>query len=185
MIQLSELPVWVQSLLAWLGTGATLTAVAGIIAALIKLHAARKESKSVNTVQISLMQKMVDKLSDTKDLAEQVGSAVNKMSEALAYFEQVAIKQKQANTALANFVLECFNRSNLKPEAKAELQVLANQLFYDDNSAVIEELKNAKLAAETVAADAMNKVAELQQELEIEKQKLTIAQENVKASRRL
>ena len=52
MTILSELPLWVQSLISWISTGSNIAALIGIIAALIKLGTAGKESKSVTTIQV-------------------------------------------------------------------------------------------------------------------------------------
>ena len=185
MTILSELPLWVQSLISWISTGSNIAALIGIIAALIKLGTAGKESKSVTTIQVGLLQTMVDKLSDTKTLASGVQDVSSQVSNVLSQFEAALASQKQANANLATFVMECFNKSNLSDEAKSELKFIADKIFYDDNLAVIEALKQAKITADTATADAVKRVTELEAELAAEKEKLAIAQENVKSNRRL
>lgn len=182
---LSELPNWVQSLIMWLSTGSNIAALFGIIAALIKLGAANKESKSVTNLQINLLQQMITKLSDTRELASAVQSVSAQVSDALSYFEKGLAEQQQANANLATFIMECFSRSNLSDETKAELKIMADKIFYNDNMAVIEKLKQAKLEADAAVAAGAAHIAELEMELAEQKQKLITAQENVRANRRL
>lgn len=184
-VLLPELPAWAQSLLTWLLTGSNILTVLGVIAALFKINTNSKESKSVTTTQIGLLTTMTDKLADTRQLAGTVQTVSNQVSEALTFFEKALTQQRQSNAALATFVMECFNRSNLSDEAKTELQVMANKIFYDDNSAVIDALKQAKAEADSAVAAGLEQIARLEAELEAEKAKLVTAQENTKASRRV
>lgn len=182
---LSELPAWAQELIAWLSTGTNLASLIGVFATLIKLAANSKESKSVTGIQIDLLQTMITKLSDTKDLASNVQAVSNQVSESLTYFEQAMTAQKQSNANLATFVMECFNKSNLSDETKNELKLIADKIFYDDNTAVINALKQAKAEADAAVMDMTIKIAQLQNELDAEKAKLIEAQENTKSSRRV
>lgn len=184
-VLLSELPLWVQELISWITTGSSITALIGIIAALIKLGAAGKESRSVTSVQVNLLQTMVTKLSDTKELATSVQQVASQVSESLVYFEKALASQRQSNANLANFIMECFNKSNLSDEAKADLKVMADKIFYDDNTAVIEALKVAKMEADAALVASAEQIAKLTAELESERARLEKAQENVKANRRL
>lgn len=182
---LFDLPVWAQGFIAWISTGSNIVTLFGVITALIKLNSNNKQNKAITNTQISLLQTMIDKLSDTKNLAENVQVVSAKVSESLTYFEKALTEQRQTSANLAMFVMECFNKSNLSAEAKADLKVLADKIFYNDNTAVIDALKAAKLEADTMAAENAAKVIQLEAELEEQKAKLVKAQENVKASRRV
>lgn len=181
----AQLPAWASQLVGWLLTGTNIASLLGIIAAIIKIGSSSKANKAVTNTQIDLLNRMVDKLSDTKQLAQSVQDATKLMSDSLAYFEKALTDQRQANANLATFVMECFNRSNLSAEAKAELQIMADRIFYDDNTQVIEALKAAKLQADEAVEQGLSRIAELEAELEAERKKLSTAQESVKASRRL
>lgn len=185
MTFLAQLPAWAQDLVTWIMTGTNLATLLGMITTLFRLSAVRKENQSVTSVQIELLTKMTDKLSDTKDLASGVQQVSGQVSEALTLFEKSITLQKQSNANLAAFIMECFDRSNLNDEAKADLKIIADKLFYDDNTAVIEALKEAKLQADAAALQAAERVAELERELAEQKNKLSRAQENTRASRRV
>lgn len=182
---ISGLPTWAQEVVAWSMTGAGIITLIGIITALVKLRTARKESKAVNSTQVTLLETMVGKLSNTKDLAQNVCEMSQKVAESLTYFEKALNAQKQSNANLAVFIMECFNKSNLSAKAKTDLKVLADKIFYDDNAAVIDVLKQAKLDADTAAAASAREVEELKTELAKQTEKLAKAQENVKTNRRI
>lgn len=184
-VLLSELPIWVKELIAWITTGTNIAGLAGIIAALIKLGTARKETKFVTDVQVNLLQIMVTKLSDIKSLSDNVQSVSGQVAESLAYFEKAIESQRQANANFANFMMECFNKSNLTDEAKADLKLMADKIFYNDNTALVDALKTANAQANAAVIEGNKKIAQLQSELEAEKAKLIQAQENVKSNRRL
>lgn len=182
---ISFLPVWAQEAFAWVLTGSNLVTILGLIAALFKISGIKKQNNSVSNTQIGLLQTMTDKLSDTRNLAGIVQSAVSEIGKAIEVVTSALDEQRTANANLAMFIMECFNKSNLSAEAKAELQVMADKIFFNDNSKVIEVLKDAKVKADAATADALLKIDELQKELEAERAKLALAQENVKTNRRV
>ena len=85
-VLLSELPTWIQELITWITTGTNIAGLAGIIAALVKLSAVRKENRSITNIQVDLLQNMVTKLSDTKSLSDNVQNVSSQVTESLAYF---------------------------------------------------------------------------------------------------
>lgn len=182
---ISELPVWVQDIIAWFSVGSNLVSLCGIFGAFIRLGAASKNSKAVTNVQIDLLQTMISKLSDTRNLAENVQTVSKQIGDCMTQFEQALIAQKQSNANLAAFVMECFNRSNLTDEAKSELRLMADKIFYDDNTALIDALKRAKAEADAAVIEGQKQIEQLEANLADEKEKLVKAQENTKANRRL
>lgn len=182
---LSGLPDWAQAILAWLSTGSNIASLLAVIAALVKLGGIKSENRSITNMQIDLLNKMVGKLDDTSTLAGNVQSVSEQMAESLSFFENAISTQKQSNANLATFVMECFSRSNLRDEDKADLKILADKIFYDDNTQVIEALKQAKLAADNALSDCKAEIAQLKADLEAEKLKLQQAQENTKVNRRV
>ena len=181
----ANLPAWASEAIAWITTSSNIITVISIIVAVIKLKTSSNEAKTTATAQINLLEIMTNKLSDTKDLSEKVGAVLSGVTDALACFEKAIDMQKQSNANLANFVMECFNKSNLTDEAKADLKIIADKIFYDDNNALIEALKQAKLEAELASVESEKMVEELKAELEIQKEKLAKAQENIKTNRRV
>lgn len=181
----ANLPTWANEAIAWITTGSNIITVIGIIVAIIKLKTSSNEAKATTMAQINLLEVMTSKLSDTKDLSANVGAVLSRVTDALAYFEKAIDAQKQSNANLANFVMECFNKSNLTDEAKADLKIIADKIFYDDNNSLIDALKQAKLEAEREVIESKKKVEELETELAVKKEKLIQAQENIKTNRRV
>lgn len=182
---LTQLPSWAQQIIGWFLTGTNIASFFGIIAALIKIGGNRKVTSSITNMQIGLLNTMVDKLSDTKQLATNVQSVSEQIAVALTVFKKSIDAQREANANLAAFVMACFNESNLSAESKAKLQVMADKIFYNDNTQVIEALTTAKAKADEAVADGLLKIEELEKKLEIEQQKLAVAQENIKENRRV
>ena len=182
---LLQLPEWAQVIIGWFLTGTNIASFFGVVAALVKISATRKDNVSITTTQIGLLNGMVDKLSDTKRLAENVQCVSKQMSDAVLVFENAVAMQREANASLAAFVMACFNESNLSTESKTKLQVMADKIFYNDNTQVIEALKNAKANADAAVADGLKRIDELTKELEEQKLKLAHAQENTKENRRV
>lgn len=182
---LTRLPIWAQEIITWFLTGTNIASFFGIIAALVKIGGNHKSNAAITTTQIGLLNTMIEKLSDTKQLATQVQSVSEQIASALKAFQDSIIMQRDANANLAAFVMACFNESNLSADAKAKLQVMADKIFYNDNTQVIEALKTAKANADVAVAEGLLKIDQLQKELETERQKLTVAQENVKENRRV
>lgn len=180
----SSLPTWVQELYTWVTTGFSITTFLGVVVAVFKVTAANKNSKEISSVQVTLLETITDKLSDIKNLAIIISGISDKVTDALAYFENAISVQKQANMDLANFVMACFDKSNLSPETKAELKLLADTLFYNDSS-IIDTLKQANIEASNAILEKAKRIEELENKLAKEKQKLVIAQENTKSNRRL
>ena len=182
---LTQLPNWAQQIIGWFLTGTNIASFFGVIATLIKIGGNRKVTASITNTQIGLLNTMVDKLSDTKQLATNVQNVSEQIATALTVFQEAISAQREANANLAAFVMACFNESNLSAESKAKLQVMADKIFYDDNTQVIEALKAAKAKADEAVTEGLLKIEELEKELEAERQKLVVAQENVKESRRV
>lgn len=182
---ISQLPSWAQGALAWVLTGSNLVTIFGLITALFRLNSIKKQNKAVGNTQITLLTTMIEKLSDTKNLAMTVQGVSDQIGKALTAMETAMNEQRVANANLALFVMECFNKSNLSDEAKADLKIMADKIFFNDNSKLIEVLKKAKAEADSATTTARNEVERLTRELELEKAKLVTAQENVKENRRV
>ena len=182
---ISSLPDWVQALIAWLSTGGNLVTMAGVITALIKLSTTGKQAKLLNKQQADFYDTLTTKLVDTKTLVSEVMTIGKQVGCAVKLIEESISAQKQSNANLAKFVMECFNKSNLTPEAKAELRIIADEIFYDNNTEVVEALKKAKVEADTVAENLQTRVIELENQLAEQKTKLAKAQENVRINRRV
>ena len=180
-----QLPASAAEFLGWLLTGTNIVTFLGIIAALIKIGNNRKINTNVTNAQIGLLTTMADKVGDIKELAVNVQNVSGQVTESLKFFEDAIAMQTQANANLATFVMECFNRSNLSTEAKAELQVLADKIFYNDNTKVIESLKVAKVNADNAVAAGLEQIKILEAQLAEANRKLELAQENVKENRRV
>lgn len=185
MLLTIKLPNWATTSIDIVTILGVITAVIGVITALVKLSGARKANANLSNTQISLLGTMTEKLSDTRDLAEQVRNSNNQMQQALQAFETGLIKQREDNMKLASFVLECFNKSNLKEDTKLELKLFADKLFYDNNEQIIENLKVEQEKANSAISAGLDKIAELENKLQKERDKVTIAQENLKESRRV
>lgn len=182
---MTNLPEWAQAVIMWLSTGSNLATLIGLISVLFKQSANNKHSKLLNNMQIDIMQKISDKLSDTRDLASSVQGVLEQTKNMTSMFEAAITAQKDSNAKLAAFVMECFNESNLSDEAKSRLHLFADKVFYDNNTQLIEALHEANAAAEIALTETRNKLEETQAELEAEHAKLVIAQENTKANRRV
>lgn len=180
-----ELPEWLT-----VGTlGTVLSSIVLMIINMIKSAATNKLNKSASTEQTGILAIIVEKLGDAKstltNVTVEVEQILSQVQEALQGFKDGLNNQQNANMNLAKFILECFNQSNLSDEKKAKLQVLCDQIFYADNTSLIEALKAAKLAAEQAQARAENTVLELKKELVTANQKLEEQQAPVKKSRRI
>lgn len=180
-----ELPEWLT-----VGTlGTVLSSIVLMIINMIKSAATNKLNKSASTEQTGILAVIVEKLGDAKstltNVTVEVEQILSQVQEALQGFKDGLNNQQNANMNLAKFILECFNQSNLSDEKKAKLQVLCDQIFYADNTSLIEALKAAKLAAEQAQARAENTVLELKKELVTANQKLEEQQAPVKKSRRI
>lgn len=182
---ITNLPEWAQSVIMWLSTGSNLATLIGLFSVLFKQSANNKHARILNNMQIDIMQKISDKLSDTRDLAGSVQGVLEQTKAMTSMFEAALTAQKDSNAKLATFVMECFNESNLTDEAKSRLRLLADKVFYDSNTQLIEALHKANTDTELALQETKEKLAETQAELEAEHSKLITAQENTKASRRV
>lgn len=181
----TQLPPWLQEFFVWLSTGTNLATLVTAAVSIFKIGSLKNQNKNVGDAQINLLGKMTEKLADTKDLASLVDTAVSQTKDCLSVMQSAVEGQRLANANLALFVMECFNKSNLSDEAKAELRVMADKIFFEDNTKAIEALESINSAAETALTEARAKIAELTAQLEEEHNKLILAQENVKATRRV
>jgi hypothetical protein len=162
-----------------------LLTIVAFITALIKLKAAKKNSDISSTTQIDLLSTMTDKLgtySDTITLIQDLLTKVENMASSTAETLDDAYEN---NMKLANFVLECFNCSNLSDENKAKLQLLYSQLYYKDNTKLTENLKASKDAAEQLLTEKADEIEKLKATLAETSAKLEAIQSTVKKSRRI
>jgi hypothetical protein len=160
----------------------TLIAFAG---ALIKLKAAKKNSETSAAAQIDLLSTMTEKLGTYSDVITLIQQLLDKVSTVTADVTAAITASNESNVNLANFVLECFNSSNLSDETKAKLQLLCDQLFYKDNSQLAENLKASKDAAEKLLTEKSEEIDKLKTTLAETTAKLEAVQSTVKKSRRI
>lgn len=182
---LSQLPPWVQELITWLFTGTNLISLAGVVTTLFKVGGMQSQNKALSGTQIELLQTMTAKLADTRNLADAVNAVLEQSKSALLSIKTAMEEQRLANANLAMFVMECFNKSNLTDEAKSELRVMADKIFFNDNTKALQALEEANVAATAELAEAKAKITELEEQVKTEHDKLVVAQENVKSSRRI
>lgn len=144
----------------WFATGtfggSIIAAVSAIVCAMIS-KGGNKKSAEQNTALTGILTKVLDKTSEVKKLTSEVTNQANVVVETMtgaveAFVKGLADNQAQ-NLNVAAFILECFNQSNLSDEKKAKLQVLFDQMFCTDNEALVAQLTEAKMAAETALAE--------------------------------
>ena len=182
---LFELPNWAQYLVISVAAGILVLVLLISIITLVKVSKAESTSETLTTKEIELLGNMSDKLSDTKSLNSTVQSVSGKVSDSLELFEMALTLQKESNANLASFIMECFNKSNLTDEAKAELHLIADKIFYGDNSALVEALKQAKLQAENAVAAGKDELQKVKEQLAERTKQLARVQENTKSNRRI
>lgn len=180
-----QLPEWLT-----VGTLATtLGSLVALITGFIRSSGTNKLTKSMNSEQLGVLTKIVDKVADFKEttgeVVDKVSEVIKKVDDSLAQFKEGLNNQTNANINLASFILECFKESNLSTDKKAKLQVLCDQLFYTDHTQLVDKLREAKSALEDELVAAKKKEEELQKQLKEEQDKLAEQQAVVKKSRRI
>lgn len=180
-----ELPEWLT-----VGTlGTVLTSVVLMIISLIKTAATNKLNKATSTSETSILTTIVDNLLALKTSIIEVIDAtkqnLTKIETALTTFKDSLNNQKNMNMNLAKYVYECFNLSNLSPEKKAQLKLLCNQIFYTDNTALIEQLQENKRSLEQQLLNKEKELANVNKNLQETQSKLEEQQTTVKKSRRV
>ena len=181
----SQLPAWVQELFTWLFTGTNLATTVGVVVSLFKIGSLKSQSNNLGNAQIDLLSTMTAKLSDTRNLADSVNNVLEQCKTAFSAVKLAVEEQRIANANLAMFVMECFNKSNLSDEAKTELRVMADKIFFNDNTKALQTLEAENVAISGALVEAKTKITELTAQLEEERNKLIVAQENVKSTRRI
>lgn len=180
-----ELPEWLN-----VGTlGTVLTSVVLMIISLIKTAAINKLNKATSTSETSILTTIVDNLLALKTSIIEVIDAtkqnLTKIETALTTFKDSLNNQKNMNMNLAKYVYECFNLSNLSPEKKAQLKLLCDQIFYTDNTALIEQLQENKRSLEQQLLNKEKELANVNKNLQETQNKLEEQQTTVKKSRRV
>lgn len=180
-----QLPEWLT-----VGTlGTVLASFVTMIVSLIRTSVTNKINKAATEGTTGILGNIVDKLAETKnttlEVIDKVKQALTKIDDALANFKDSINNQANSNMNLAKFVCECFNQSNLSDEKKSKLQLMCDQIFYTDNTTLIESLRSAKQQLEQQLYENQKQMAELNAELETERAKLEEQQAPVKKSRRI
>jgi len=177
-----QLPEWLT-----VGTlGTVLASFVTMIVSLIRTGVTNKINKAATEGTTGILgNKLAETKNTTLEVIDKVKEALTKIDDALANFKDSINNQTNSNMNLAKFVCECFNQSNLSDEKKSKLQLMCDQIFYTDNTTLIESLRAAKQQLEQQLYENQKQMAELNAELEIEKAKLEEQQTPVKKSRRI
>lgn len=180
-----ELPEWLN-----VGTlGTVLTSVVLMIISLIKTAAANKINSATAKSETSILTTIVDNLLNLKNSITEVIEATKqnlaKIETALTTFKDSLNNQKNMNMNLAKYVYECFNLSNLSSEKKAQLKLMCDQIFYTDNTTLIEQLQDNKRKLEQQLLDKEKELANVNKNLQETQSKLEEQQTTVKKSRRV
>lgn len=180
-----ELPEWLN-----VGTlGTVLTSVVLMIISLIKTAATNKINSATAKSETSILTTIVDNLLNLKNSITEVIEATKqnlaKIETALTTFKDSLNNQKNMNMNLAKYVYECFNLSNLSSEKKAQLKLMCDQIFYTDNTALIEQLQDNKRKLEQQLLDKEKELANVNKNLQETQSKLEEQQTTVKKSRRV
>lgn len=180
-----ELPEWLN-----VGTlGTVLTSVVLMIISLIKTAAANKINSATAKSETSILTTIVDNLLNLKNSITEVIEATKqnlaKIETALTTFKDSLNNQKNMNMNLAKYVYECFNLSNLSSEKKAQLKLMCDQIFYTDNTTLIEQLQDNKRELEQQLLDKEKELANVNKNLQETQSKLEEQQTTVKKSRRV
>ena len=180
-----ELPEWLN-----VGTlGTVLTSVVLMIISLIKTAATNKINSATAKSETSILTTIVDNLLNLKNSITEVIEATKqnlaKIETALTTFKDSLNNQKNMNMNLAKYVYECFNLSNLSSEKKAQLKLMCDQIFYTDNTTLIEQLQDNKRELEQQLLDKEKELANVNKNLQETQSKLEEQQTTVKKSRRV
>lgn len=180
-----ELPEWLN-----VGTlGTVLTSVVLMIISLIKTAATNKINSATAKSETSILTTIVDNLLNLKNSITEVIEATKqnlaKIETALTTFKDSLNNQKNMNMNLAKYVYECFNLSNLSSEKKAQLKLMCDQIFYTDNTTLIEQLQDNKRKLEQQLLDKEKELANVNKNLQETQSKLEEQQTTVKKSRRV
>lgn len=176
-----QLPEWLSA-----GTAsAMLGNIITLVVLIIKQRANRILANNLSERQISLLDTMVNKLSDSKNISNQLDEMNTSIIKLLASLEKGWKDQEMSNVNLALFLNECFQLSNLSDENKLTLKVKCEELFYNNNSSVIETLKSLQLTTEQLLMAKKAEVENLKNEVEKGKELLRNHQKPIKKTRRI
>lgn len=187
----------------WLATGGIgliLTSVVTIIVMLIKQSITSNSDITMRKVlSESTMTQLVGVGTDVKTLLTSASALADNITVLAKSIEPltdmlntVIAANQRSNVNLAEFVLECFNVSNLSDEKKAGLKTLFDKTFFTDNEQLIETLTTAKnnsdkalIAANTLIEQLQATIAKRDEELAQKTTELKIATSPVQKSRRI
>ena len=187
----------------WLATGGIgliLTSVVTIIVMLIKqsitsnsdITTRKVLSESTMTQLVGVGTDVKTLLTSASALADNITVLAKSIEPLTDMLNTVIAANQRSNTNLAEFVLECFNVSNLSDEKKAGLKTLFDKTFFTDNEQLIETLTTAKnnsdkalIAANTLIEQLRATIAKRDEELAQKTTELKIATSPVQKSRRI
>lgn len=187
----------------WLATGGIgliLTSVVTIIVMLIKqsitsnsdITTRKVLSESTMTQLVGVGTDVKTLLTSASALADNITVLAKSIEPLTDMLNTVIAANQRSNTNLAEFVLECFNVSNLSDEKKAGLKTLFDKTFFTDNEQLIETLTTAKnnsdkalIAANTLIEQLQATIAKRDEELAQKTTELKIATSPVQKSRRI
>lgn len=173
----------------WATLGSALTAAVTAIVTAIVNKKGQTISTKQNTALTNMTGGIVDILEGVKNGSDKVIEFAKESSEkidaAIEAFKSGVSESHKQNLAVASFILECFNQSNLSTEKKAKLQLMFDQMFYDSKDELVTKLQEAKAEAESKLEKAEAVNAKLQEDVTALEDKLSTATANTKKSRRI
>lgn len=168
--------------------GSIVAAVAAVICALINRRGTKRvESKSDATIETinNMSTHLMAGEKKNSDMIGVLADASTKIDTALEAFSKGLADSHQQNLSIAAFVLECFNQSNLSDEKKATLQLLFDQMFYENKAELVNKLHADKTGLEADLAKQIELNQAILKELEDTKTQLANATATTKKSRRI
>lgn len=157
----------------WLTAGSTLTIIANLVIIIRTWTQQKSFIKSSNvhkTSELSLLDTMVSKLTDTQNIAKQLNDLLDNVKHMVATFQEAMSNQEITSSNLASYVNECFQAANLSPEIKQKLRLKFDQIYYADNLQIIEKLQEEQAVLESELQERLNQVTLLEEQLAKEKE---------------
>lgn len=172
----------------WLSLGSLFSSVItliGLMAAIIKLNAAKKQNQNTTANLLNLLTNIVKEISDFSQTIVAIQTVISKFESALVDIKLSITNQQTSNMNVATFVNDAFSMSNLSAENKAKLQAEFHKLFDNIDGGYQEKLILAKETAEKHLNEKVEELQKLQELLTATQFKLEQAQTKISKSRRI
>lgn len=172
---------------AWLLTGGLSLILTSLVTILVMLIKQKIKEKSDilqrKVLNESTMSTLIGFGTDIASLLKAVFEMSSQLQTVVDMLQTTVTKTELSGTNLATFVLECFSKSNLSDEKKAELRGLFEKTFFSNNDQLIESLKAAKISSEESLAAANKIITELRAKVEQQNTELAVQQATRKVRR--